>query len=106
MSHRPATCRIWIRLGSIRPAPARRRGDRRLIRFYRREDVGGIEPELVKPHSMEAEIGGRRVQRAERAVAEQLLEARALENAVRAAEGQRGPGGPADRPTDPVFRTI
>ena len=55
---------------------------------------------------MEAEIGGRRMQRAERAIAEQLLEARALENAVRAAEGQRGPGDPADRLADPIFRTI
>ena len=45
-----------------------------------------VDAQLVKPHVVKAEIRRWRMQRAERAVAEQLLQARGLENAVGTAE--------------------
>ena len=75
-------------------------------RLERREHLVGVEAELVEAHVVEAEIGGRRVQRRQRPVAEQLFEARALEDAVRAAEGQRGAGDAARRFADDVFGAV
>src|SRR6202035_1974410 len=51
-----------------------------LSRFHRRQDVGVVDAQLMQTDVVEAEIGGRRMQRAERAVAEQLLQPRALED--------------------------
>ena len=60
----------------------------------------------MQTHVVEAEIRGRRMQRAKRAVAEQLLQPRGLEDAVRAAERQRRASDGAYRLADHVFRPV
>src|SRR5215471_10239954 len=51
--------------------------------------------QFIEAHVVEAKIRRRRMQRPERAVAEQLLEPRGFEDPVRAAERQRRAGNPA-----------
>ena len=47
-----------------------------LSRLHRRQDVGGVDAQLLESHVVEAEIRRRRVQRPERAVADSCSAAR------------------------------
>src|SRR5580704_611157 len=80
--------------------------DEQLSRLQRRQYVGRVNPQLVKTHVVKAEIRGRRMQRTKRAVAEQLLQPRSLEDAVRAAERQRRAGDAAYRLAYHVLRPV
>src|ERR1700736_1110144 len=80
--------------------------DERLSRLQRRQHVGRVNPQLVETHVVKAEIRGRRMQRTKRAVAEELLQPRGLEDAVRAADRQRRAGDAAYRLADHVFRPV
>lgn len=75
-------------------------------RLHRWQHRIGIEAEFVQPHVVQAEIGRRRLDRGQRAVAEQLLQPRPLENPARAAERQRGARDPARRLADNIFRAV
>src|SRR6476620_4572269 len=79
---------------------------RELLRLHRRQYLGGVEAKLVEGYVVQAEIGGRRLQRGDGAVPEQLFEARALKDAVCAAEGQRRAGDVRRSLADHVFRAV
>src|SRR6266566_6752953 len=74
--------------------------------LHRREQFGRVEAEFVDSHVEQAEIRRRRLERRQRPVAEQLFEARSLEDPVGAAEGQRAARDAADRFADDIFRAI
>ena len=77
-----------------------------LIRLQWRQHILGIETQLVYAHVVEAEIGRRRLDRRQRAIAKQLFEAGPLEDAVRAAQGQRRARNPARGLAYNVFRAV
>src|SRR5260370_16953479 len=82
----------------------RRDGD--LNRLQRRQQVREAETEFVDSYVVEVEIRGRRVERGQCPVAEQLFEARSLEDAVGAAEGQRAARDAAHRFAADILRPI
>src|SRR5271166_3760103 len=75
----------------------------RLDRFGGRQCMRRIETQLEEAHIVETIIRRRRMERSKGAVAEQLFQAGALKDAVRAAERQRRAGDPGDRFADHVF---